>query len=265
MGFELNRIMKQYGVSTPGMAAYSGAPVPSAPTAPTGSRPAADTGDADLTDRQQAYDKQLADFNAYTTDPFTYKMGVGAGGPNIYNFKPPVAPLGDRPAGTGAGAQAAYDKQLADFNAFKADPNALNEQMRKYGLDKKSYDEYKTNYQNRLQNTPMYSDLQFQRDQPNMSWQTGQSAPSGNTLTPEIATSLMQRSMTPVGTPTSELDPFTMQVVVAMTVHSHQHNKALTPLQTFTKCIWVETLKPVLLELQLQALDLTLYKKRNVN
>ena len=207
MGFELNRIMKQYGVSTPGMANYTGAPVPMAPTAPTGSRPADDIGEAEIKERQQAYDKQLADFNAYTADPFTYKMGVGAGGPNIYNFKPPVAPLGDRPAGTSAGVQAAYDKQLADFNAFKADPNALNEQMRKYNIDKESYDKYKTTYQSRLQNTPMYAQGQFQKDQPQMTFQTGQPL-VGNTLTPEIVTSLMQTSMTPAGVPTSEFNRY---------------------------------------------------------
>ena len=152
MGFELNRIMKQYGVSTPGMASYTGTAAPSMPTAPTGERPA---GEDDAAKANQAM----------------------------------------------------YDKQLADANAYKADPTAFNEQLRKYGLDQKSYDAYKTNYQNRLQNTPMYSDSQFQKDQPNMSWQTGQSAPSGNTLTPEIATSLMQRSMT-TGTPTSEFDRY---------------------------------------------------------
>jgi hypothetical protein len=123
MGFELNRIMKQYGVSTPGMASYTGTAAPSMPTAPTGERPA---GEDDAAKANQAM----------------------------------------------------YDKQLADANAYKADPTAFNEQLRKYGLDQKSYDAYKTNYQNRLQNTPMYADLQFQRDQPNMDWQKGQSVPS---------------------------------------------------------------------------------------
>ena len=126
MGFELNRIMKQYGVSTPGMASYTGAAAPSMPTTPTGERPA---GEDD----------------------------------------------------TAKANQAIYDKQLADANAYKADPTAFNEQLRKYGLDQKSYDTYKTGYQNRLQNTPMYAQGQFQKDQPNMDWQKGQSALSGNT------------------------------------------------------------------------------------
>jgi hypothetical protein len=76
----------------------------------------------------------------------------------------PTTPAGTRPAGEDAAAKAAqgtYDKQLADFNAYKADPAAFNETMRKYGLDQKSYDTYKTDYQNRLQNTPMYIQSQF--------------------------------------------------------------------------------------------------------
>ena len=107
MGFELNRIMKQYGVGTPGQVNYSGTAAPSVPTAPAGTRPA----------------------------------GEDAGA---------------------KAAQATYDKQLANFNAYKADPAAFNETMRKYGLDQKSYDTYKTDYQNRLQNTPMYAQTQFQ-------------------------------------------------------------------------------------------------------
>jgi len=109
MGFELDRIMKQYGVNIPGVVNYSGAAAPSVPTAPTGERPVS----SDLTDKAA-----LAKIEA-------------------------------------------YDKQLADFNAFKADPAAFNEMARKYQLDQKSYDTYKTDYQNRLQNTPMYLQSQF--------------------------------------------------------------------------------------------------------
>jgi len=106
MGFELNRIMKQYGVNTPGMANYSGANAPTVPVAPTGTRP---TGDDDAA----------------------------------------------------KAAQAAYDKQKADADAYAKDKTAFNEQMRKYGLDQKSYDTYKADYQNRLSNTPMYLQSQF--------------------------------------------------------------------------------------------------------
>ena len=209
MGYELNRIMKQYGVSTPGMASYTGTPPPSAPTAPTSSRPADDIGEADIKERQQAYDQQLSDFNAYTEDPYTYKANKGFVGYNTNNFKAPIRPLGDRPAGTGTGisAQAAYDKQLADFNAYTADPNILTEQMRKYGLDQKSYDAYKNTYQGRLQNTPMYAQGQFQNYATLPDSKAGQLDFSSNTLTPDIATNLMHRSMT-TGAPTSEFDRY---------------------------------------------------------
>jgi hypothetical protein len=106
MGFELNRIMKQYGVNTPGMANYSGANAPTIPVAPTGERPAGDD------DAAKA-------------------------------------------------AQTAFDKQKADADAYAKDKTAFNEAFRKYGLDQKSYDTYKTDYQNRLSNTPMYLQSQF--------------------------------------------------------------------------------------------------------
>jgi hypothetical protein len=106
MGFELNRIMKQYGVNTPGMATYTGAAAPVIPTAPTGERPGGND------DAAKA-------------------------------------------------AQAAYDKQKADADAYAKDKTAFNEAFRKYGLDQKSYDTYKTDYQNRLSNTPMYLQSQF--------------------------------------------------------------------------------------------------------
>jgi hypothetical protein len=106
MGFELNRIMKQYGVNTPGMANYSGADAPTIPVAPTGERP---TGDDDAA----------------------------------------------------KAAQTAFDKQKADADAYAKDKTAFNEAFRKYGLDQKSYDTYKTDYQNRLSNTPMYVQSQF--------------------------------------------------------------------------------------------------------
>jgi len=106
MGFELNRIMKQYGVNTPGMANYSGATAPTIPVAPTGTRP---TGDDDAA----------------------------------------------------KAAQTAFDKQKADADAYAKDKTAFNEAFRKYGLDQKSYDTYKSDYQNRLSNTPMYVQSQF--------------------------------------------------------------------------------------------------------
>jgi hypothetical protein len=81
MGYELKRLMGQFGVSTPGIVNYSGANAPGRP-------PAAD--------------------------------------------------------------------------AAQADKDAFDESVRKYNLDNKSYDIYKKEYENRLQNSPgMYSQPQF--------------------------------------------------------------------------------------------------------
>ena len=104
MGFELNRIMKQYGVGTPTMANYTGSEAPSAP-------------------------------------------------------KEPVAPpVGSDEATSGLypGAQTKYKADLAAYQT------SLPELTRKYDADRAAYDTYKTTYQNRLQNTPMYTQGQFQ-------------------------------------------------------------------------------------------------------
>ena len=107
MGFELNKLMKQYGVGTASMANYAGADAPgNAPAAPSGTRP---TGNDEAA----------------------------------------------------KAAQAAYDKQKADYDAFVKDPSAFNEAMRKYQLDQKSYNQYRDAYQNRLQGTNMYNQPQF--------------------------------------------------------------------------------------------------------
>ena len=140
MGFELNRIMKQYGVSTPGQVNYSGASAPSATTnivKPTtveglyktvlGREPDA----AGLENWKSRFGDKVDDeeYNTFLTSAKTE--------------------MGDRKLKTPV-----YGEQ-------KTDPAVFDEQMRKYNLDRKSYDTYKTDYQNRLQNTPMYLNKQF--------------------------------------------------------------------------------------------------------
>jgi hypothetical protein len=104
MGFELDRIMKQYGVSTPGVVNYSGAAVPLPP-------------------------------------------------------KEPVAPAAGSENSEGDSYPAAQTKYQADLAAYQA---SLPELTRKYDADQAAYNTYKTDYQNRVQSTPMYLQSQFQ-------------------------------------------------------------------------------------------------------
>ena len=110
MGYELNRIMKQYGVSTPSMASYSGTAAPGEqPVAPTLIEPVKNTSGV-IT---KALNKTQIAANQAATDK--------------------------------------YNKDLAAWNETKA----------KYEADKPLYDTYTADYQNRLQNTPMYLQSQF--------------------------------------------------------------------------------------------------------
>ena len=65
---------------------------------------------------------------------------------------------------------------------------------------------YQPQYQNYNMGNPM--SISQYGQQPQMNWQTGQPTQSGNTLTPELARTLMQRSMTSSGVPTSEFQRF---------------------------------------------------------
>ena len=112
MGFELNRIMKQYGVNTPGMANYSGATAPS-------------------TELDTEYYAKA--------NPDLKKAGIN----------------------TPEELQKHYNESGKKEGRAAYDVAAFNEAFRKYGLDQKSYDTYKTDYQNRLSNTPMYVQSQF--------------------------------------------------------------------------------------------------------
>lgn len=186
MGYELNRIMKQYGVSTPGMAPYTGAPEPSTtvnivkPTDVEGLYKTVLRREADPSGLK-FYKERFGD----TVEDEEYKAFLEEAQNEMQksNLTAPV------------------------FGEQKISPTAFKEQMDKYELDRKPYDAYKTTYQNRLQNTPMYAQSQFQNYATIPAAQTGQPDLSGNTLTPDIATNLMHRSMT-TGAPTSEFDRY---------------------------------------------------------
>lgn len=117
MGFELDRIMKQYGVSTPGVVNYSGSVAPSAaaPIAPS-----------------------------ISSLPANRPSGFISG--SVYDVL-----QGEE--------KAAADKYNTDFTAYQT---SMPELTRKYDADQATYNTYKTDYQNRVQNTPMYLQSQFQ-------------------------------------------------------------------------------------------------------
>lgn len=129
MGYELNRLMKQYGVATPTMA-----PAPQMP----GAAPV-----------QSAY--------------------TGA---------------------TGSPGDAAK---------YAADKAAFDENVRKYGLAQKAYDQYKTEYENRLANTNMYNQAQFST--------TGANVPAITTFSPAQRTAIgMAPATQPAAVKTSPAD-----------------------------------------------------------
>lgn len=120
MGYELNQLMKQYGVSSPTMT-YGGAAAPGA--APV--KPA---------------------------DPLAIAVPAGSS------------------SGLGGAARAAitelnqdqdtkYQQDLKDYYALQ---DKYNTNLKNYQADQTTYDKYKTDYQNRVQNTSMYAQPQFQ-------------------------------------------------------------------------------------------------------
>lgn len=110
MGYELNKLMKQYGVATPTMAGYAGAVAGERPNEPV--KPGT-TG----TNGAPSRVVNSANNQAYATE------------------------------------LERYNTDLAAWNARKARAEA----------DTAAYNQYRSDYQNRLQNTPMYLQSQFQR------------------------------------------------------------------------------------------------------
>lgn len=137
MGFELNRLMQQYGVGTAAMAPYGGAPdpgtAPVAPTAPTApealrDRPVRESGMPRIEFR--------ADMQDWRGDKQQYKQDMKAYNAAVMQF----------PALT---------------EQYEKDKAAFDEALRKYNVDKPVYDTYTAAYQNRIMNTPMYNSPQF--------------------------------------------------------------------------------------------------------
>ena len=69
MGYELNKLMKQYGVSTPGMVSYSGPTAPTLPAAPVEPTYDDDEGAVSKTAKKAAYEIAKQQHELYQKDP----------------------------------------------------------------------------------------------------------------------------------------------------------------------------------------------------
>lgn len=137
MGFELNRLMQQYGVGSAALAPYTGAPQPGAapvePTAPVApdplrARPVREAGMPGIEFR--------ADMQDWRNDKRQYKQDMKAYNSAVMQFP-------------GLTEQYAKDKA------------AFDEATMKYGVDKPIYDTYVDAYKDRIMNTPMYNQPQY--------------------------------------------------------------------------------------------------------
>ena len=144
MGYELNKLMRQFGVATPGAVAYSGATVPGAPVAPT--KTDDDAYQAALTkynldkaafekdlpqlraqeaaDRA-AYDRYLADYRGRVMNTPQYTD------PQFY-----TAPSAGVRAATAAGGvgMPKYNQNILDFFAANPTGDRVREAMNQYGV-----------------------------------------------------------------------------------------------------------------------------------
>lgn len=187
MGYELNRLMKQYGVSSFSLPQYSGVKAPSDTVIP-------DTKNTTVgTDILKAKPK-------YYTAPIAPTTPVMPTAPAAFTGTTPIAPTPLPKKGATADQKSAYAidnaKYLADLNKFKADqdaaakaskdynaaltayPNLMktyntdltkfnadkttwDELQRKYDLDQNAYNSYVTDYKNRMANTPQRLGSEF--------------------------------------------------------------------------------------------------------
>jgi hypothetical protein len=150
MGYELDKIMQQYGVLSPSIGAYptnataTNAKAPVAPVAPV--VPATTTG----TGSRTSFLARGPVFN-----PLSFLSPAVSGNQNYFsNWKSghgiPNTYASDKAAYDIA--KAAYDQKLADYNAQQGVVNPTNKSL---------YDQYKAAYENRITSTPMYNQQQY--------------------------------------------------------------------------------------------------------
>ena len=161
MGSELNKLKALYGVSTPTIAAYTGATNPgAAPAAVTAVIKPADLraspvapvkptnpGNRATPEEKAAYQAALATYNtnksAYDTDLNKWKTEKSAYDTSLKTYTD------------------ALPKYNADVAAYEKAKAAFEEQKAKYDVDRTAYDQYTGEYKNRMANTNMYNQNQF--------------------------------------------------------------------------------------------------------
>jgi len=129
---------------------------------------------------------------AYGTNPGAsagYMAAMAPGGQGLSNYYQSLQQLSAQQSNQ------PYGMDYATFNpARKAMGASQNDLMAAYGYAQQPMQQMQTPFS-------------YQQPAQQMNWQTGQTTQSGNTLTPELARTLMQRSMT-TGLPKSESDKY---------------------------------------------------------
>jgi hypothetical protein len=191
MGYELDKLMKRFGVSTATLPQYSGVKAPSETVIPDTKAKS----DVLLTSLPGTETKKT---NKYYTAPVAPTTPVLPTAPTAFTGITPIKPATLPKKGVTAEQTAAYNvsnaQYLAELNKFNADQAAAktakttydaslksypdlmktyntdltkfntdkttwDELQRKYDLDQKSYNNYVDEYKNRIANTPQYDPL----------------------------------------------------------------------------------------------------------
>jgi hypothetical protein len=189
MGYELNKLMKQYGVSSFALPQYSGVKAPSDTLIPNAKA---------KSDVLLNLDSKPT--NKYYTAPISPTMPIMPTAPATFEGTMPTAPAPLPKKGVTAEQTAEYNvsnaQYLADLNKFKADQNAAktaqttynaslksypdlmktyntdltkfntdkttwDELQRKYDLDQNAYNNYVADYKDRMANTPQRLSSEF--------------------------------------------------------------------------------------------------------
>jgi hypothetical protein len=148
MGYELDRLMKQYGVSSPSIAPYTADISPNKPVAPIA--PAVPTNTGGLATRLGGFlsSSKPADYVVRGFNDGVMPSGL---------YKNRMADNADDNASY-AVDKAAYDKSMAAYNSDMA---AYNARVPNNEDNRALYDKYRSDYIDRVSETPMYNQSQF--------------------------------------------------------------------------------------------------------